>query len=338
MKRVPGNAGAKRVAAAPRTRRSTRRARRPAAPRSCARGSVPSSRARRRRCAVVVQSPWRGESSMCPLSWTPRTGRRRRSPRSSAARRPHWRRRCARSARGARGIAGVQAHQGGLARAGDRAAGRRAAAANPCGEPEVERVIARRCTGGSRRCARAAPTSACGGASAAVRPTPRAPATRSHPLAHVDDALAFLRTVPFQEMQGRGWHLQPNHFYWPLNDVQFLRAHPELWHDRGLPAGIDWDLDGQVAFARELATLRRAGRRRRARRRRRHEQRITLDQRLVQRRRRVRLLRRRAHAAAAPRGRGRRRLVDDLPRPRAGPQRAPRRRHADRARARPRAC
>jgi predicted O-methyltransferase YrrM len=70
---------------------------------------------------------------------------------------------------------------------------------------------------------------------------------------HVEEALAFLRGVPFQELQKRGWHLQPNHYYWPLNDVEFLRAHPELWHDRGLPAGVDWDLDGQVAFARELA-------------------------------------------------------------------------------------
>ena len=70
---------------------------------------------------------------------------------------------------------------------------------------------------------------------------------------HVDDALGYLRSLPFQALQRRGWHLQPNHYYWPLNDVAFLREHPELWHDRGLPAGIDWDLDGQVAFARGLA-------------------------------------------------------------------------------------
>jgi len=69
----------------------------------------------------------------------------------------------------------------------------------------------------------------------------------------VDEALAFLRTIPFQELQRRGWNLQPHHFYWPLNDVQFLRDHPELWHDRGLPAGIEWDLDGQVDFVRDLA-------------------------------------------------------------------------------------
>ncbi len=52
-----------------------------------------------------------------------------------------------------------------------------------------------------------------------------------------DDALAFLRRVPFDELQRRGWHLQPNHFYVPLNDVAFLRANPQLWHDRGLPQG-----------------------------------------------------------------------------------------------------
>jgi predicted O-methyltransferase YrrM len=80
-----------------------------------------------------------------------------------------------------------------------------------------------------------------------------ADATSEIPAHQVEEALAFLRTVPFQELQKRGWHLQPNHYYWPLNDVEFLRAHPELWHDRGLPAGIDWDVDGQVAFARELA-------------------------------------------------------------------------------------
>jgi predicted O-methyltransferase YrrM len=69
----------------------------------------------------------------------------------------------------------------------------------------------------------------------------------------VDGALAYLRSIPFQELQRRGWHLQPNHYYWPLNDIEFLREHPGLWHDRGLPAGIDWDLDAQLAFARELA-------------------------------------------------------------------------------------
>jgi Methyltransferase domain len=69
----------------------------------------------------------------------------------------------------------------------------------------------------------------------------------------VDEALSFLRTIPFQELQRRGWNLQPSHFYWPLNDVEFLRDHPELWHDRGLPAGVSWELDAQLDFVRALA-------------------------------------------------------------------------------------
>jgi predicted O-methyltransferase YrrM len=87
------------------------------------------------------------------------------------------------------------------------------------------------------------------------RQAPVATAAREISRPHVDEALAFLRSVPFQDLQASGWHLQPNHYYWPLNDVHFLRAHPELWHDRGPPQGIDWDVDGQIAFARELAAF-----------------------------------------------------------------------------------
>lgn len=73
----------------------------------------------------------------------------------------------------------------------------------------------------------------------------------------VERALALLAAMPFEELQRRGWHFQPNHFYWPLNDVDFLRASHELWHDRGLPRGIDWDLDAQLALAAELDGYRR---------------------------------------------------------------------------------
>jgi len=126
---------------------------------------------------------------------------------------------------------------------------------NPFGEPDVERVLraplyrrieALRSSPAYdrlwRRKVRRRPAAAGSPAPASARSSQ-----------HVDEALGFLRTVPFQELQARGWHLQPNHYYWPLNDVHFLRDHPELWHDRPLPAGIDWDLDGQLAFARELA-------------------------------------------------------------------------------------
>jgi predicted O-methyltransferase YrrM len=123
---------------------------------------------------------------------------------------------------------------------------------NPFAEPDLERVLraplyrrieALRSTRAYQRLWRRKPASV-------TRAAARETSSR-----HVDDALGYLRTVPFQDLQARGWHLQPNHYYWPLNDVQFLRDHPELWHDRPLPAGIDWDFDGQVAFARELSAV-----------------------------------------------------------------------------------
>jgi Methyltransferase domain len=68
----------------------------------------------------------------------------------------------------------------------------------------------------------------------------------------VDEAIDVLRSVPFEEIQRRGWHFQPNHFYWPLNDVDFLRENMALWHDRGEPKGIDWRLDAQLELARAV--------------------------------------------------------------------------------------
>src|SRR5205085_1278778 len=48
------------------------------------------------------------------------------------------------------------------------------------------------------------------------------------------------------------WHFQPNHYYWPLNDVAFLRANVDLWHRARTPAGIEWDLAAQERLLREL--------------------------------------------------------------------------------------
>ena len=68
----------------------------------------------------------------------------------------------------------------------------------------------------------------------------------------VDAALALLTSMAFEELQARGWHLQPNSFAWPLNDVRFLRDNPDLWMRRQFPAAIDWDLEDQVQLARRL--------------------------------------------------------------------------------------
>src|SRR4051794_24172705 len=90
---------------------------------------------------------------------------------------------------------------------------------------------------------------------AAPVPAPPAPVrsqVRLGPWAsrRTDVANDFLRRVPFAELQRRGSHFQPTHFYVPLNDVAFLRAIQQLWHDRGLPKGVDWDLAGQLEVAR----------------------------------------------------------------------------------------
>jgi predicted transcriptional regulator len=69
----------------------------------------------------------------------------------------------------------------------------------------------------------------------------------------IDASLQLLAHVPFEELQERGWHLQPKHFYWPLNDLKFLRANPRLWHQPRPMAGIDVDLAGQEELARELS-------------------------------------------------------------------------------------
>jgi hypothetical protein len=94
----------------------------------------------------------------------------------------------------------------------------------------------------------AAPATAAAGPEAASAP-PQLGAWTSR---QVDEAIEMLRSVPFEEIQRRGWHFQPNHFYWPLNDVDFLRENRDLWHDRGVPRGIEWDLDGQVEVARTV--------------------------------------------------------------------------------------
>jgi hypothetical protein len=61
----------------------------------------------------------------------------------------------------------------------------------------------------------------------------------------IDAALAFLRNVPFEELQERGSQLHPNHPHWPLNNLRFLRDNPELWLRKEIPSGIDWDLERQ---------------------------------------------------------------------------------------------
>ncbi|HEY2052571.1 MAG TPA: class I SAM-dependent methyltransferase [Solirubrobacterales bacterium] len=69
----------------------------------------------------------------------------------------------------------------------------------------------------------------------------------------IADAIEVLRATPDAEIQRRGWHFQQRDFYSALNDFEFLEANPDLWHDRALPRGVDWDLDGEMRKIREIA-------------------------------------------------------------------------------------
>jgi Methyltransferase domain len=74
--------------------------------------------------------------------------------------------------------------------------------------------------------------------------------------AEIDRALAVLADVPFEELQERGWHFQPNNWCWPLNDVRFLRREPELWIKPRIPPGVRWHIEEQIELVRRLAGYR----------------------------------------------------------------------------------
>ncbi len=69
----------------------------------------------------------------------------------------------------------------------------------------------------------------------------------------IDQAIETLRATPIAEIQRRGWHFQMRDYYSALNDFEFLEANEDLWHDRPMPAGVAWDLDGAMAKLREIA-------------------------------------------------------------------------------------
>ena len=68
----------------------------------------------------------------------------------------------------------------------------------------------------------------------------------------IDGALGMLADIPFEEVQERGWHVQPKSYVWPLNDVAFLRRNPELWVPARTPLEIEWDVEGQLNLLRHL--------------------------------------------------------------------------------------
>ncbi|HEY1854823.1 MAG TPA: class I SAM-dependent methyltransferase [Solirubrobacterales bacterium] len=85
-----------------------------------------------------------------------------------------------------------------------------------------------------------------------VAPDPLVAASDVDP---VDRAIATLRETPIAEIQQRGYHFQPRDYYSALNDLSFLEQNSDLWHHRGMPAAVDWNLDGQLELLRQIAPL-----------------------------------------------------------------------------------
>lgn len=87
------------------------------------------------------------------------------------------------------------------------------------------------------------------------RPPPPAAAPAPAPPAGVSaaEALEVLKRVPPMELQGMGYHLQRADYYSGLNDLWFLSENRDLWHDRPLPPGVEWDLEAQLGEVRKFA-------------------------------------------------------------------------------------
>jgi predicted O-methyltransferase YrrM len=69
----------------------------------------------------------------------------------------------------------------------------------------------------------------------------------------IDLAIETLAAAPVREVQDHGYHFQPRDYYSALNDLPFLEENWDLWHERPLPPGIDWDIDAQLDEVRRIA-------------------------------------------------------------------------------------
>lgn len=68
----------------------------------------------------------------------------------------------------------------------------------------------------------------------------------------IERAIGVLREAGTRAVQRAGWHLQPNDFYTPLNEIEFLEQNRDLWADAHVPEGIDWRVDEQLGVMDEV--------------------------------------------------------------------------------------
>lgn len=69
----------------------------------------------------------------------------------------------------------------------------------------------------------------------------------------LDRALQTVASADQREVLRRGWHLIKRHYYTPLNDPEWLEANQDLWRPPAVPRDIEWNIEGQMAVAREAA-------------------------------------------------------------------------------------
>ena len=80
----------------------------------------------------------------------------------------------------------------------------------------------------------------------------------SHPVptaAEIAAAIEVLKSAPKVEIQWQGYDFQEFGYYSPVNELDFLSSNRDLWHDRALPVGIEWDFDAQLAELARIAPL-----------------------------------------------------------------------------------
>lgn len=69
----------------------------------------------------------------------------------------------------------------------------------------------------------------------------------------LDQAIETLAGASTEEIQDRGYHFQQCDFYSALNDFSFLKDNWDLWHERPLPRGIEWDIGAQLEEVRRIS-------------------------------------------------------------------------------------
>jgi hypothetical protein len=69
----------------------------------------------------------------------------------------------------------------------------------------------------------------------------------------IEQAIDALANTSMRAIQDYGYHFQKRDYYSALNDLPFLSDNSDLWHDRPLPRGIQWDVDAQLDEVRRIA-------------------------------------------------------------------------------------